>query len=154
MSSMTAAAEPLLAPAEMKRIVKELARVKSHQDVEAAMQIYHPGGVLAAPPLGSLAKGADELRRSVEAFFKFAPDYAVDLTGQAVDGDTLCAWGEIRFTPAYAFNGDKPNGKQVRTPAFILFSFRDRKVVWESFHFDIADVAHQAGLPAEAFRRS
>lgn len=153
MNAMSAVTAAQLDPADMKAIVAELARVKSRQDSEAAMQIYHPEGVLAAPPLGSLAQGADALRRSVETFFKFAPDYAVDLAGQAADGDTLCAWGEIRFTPAYAFNGAIPNGKQVRTPVFILFRFRDRKVIWESFHFDIADVARQAGLAAEAFAR-
>lgn len=154
MNAISAVTEAPLDSAEMKAIVAELARVKSRQDSEAAMRIYHPEGVLAAPPLGSVAEGADALRRSVETFFKFAPDYAVDLTGQAADGETLCAWGEIRFTPAYSFNGDTPNGKQVRTPVFILFRFRDRRVVWESFHFDIADVARQAGLRAEAFARA
>ncbi|GEC57151.1 putative ester cyclase [Bradyrhizobium japonicum] len=139
---------------EMKRIVSELARVKSEQDIEAALAIYHPEGILQSPPMGARSRGADELRRSLEIFFKFAPDYSVQLTGQAADGDTLCSWGTISFTPAYTFRGEKPNGARVTTPVFILFRFKDRKIVWESFHFDLADVAHQASVPAEAYRRS
>ncbi|MBO4220855.1 steroid delta-isomerase [Bradyrhizobium neotropicale] len=138
---------------EMKRIVSELAAVKSKQDIEAALAIYHPEGVLQSPPMGARSQGADELRRGLEIFFKFAPDYSVQLTGQAADGDTLCSWGTISFTPAYTFRGAKPNGARVTTPVFILFRFKDRKIVWESFHFDLADVAHQAGVPAEAYRR-
>lgn len=136
----------------MKAIVSELAAVKSRQDLEGALAIYHPEGVLLSPPLGSRAQGRAELRNSLTAFFRFAPDYSVDLHGQAADGDALCAWGEIRFTPAYSFRGDKPNGKPSRTPVFILFRFRDDQVFWESFHFDLADVARQVGLPAEAFQ--
>lgn len=136
----------------MKAIVSELAKVKSRQDLEAALSIYHPDGVLLSPPVCSRAQGRAELRASLATFFRFAPDYAVDLHGQAADGDTLCSWGEIRFTPAYSFRGEKPNGRQIRTPVFILFRFRDDKVVWESFHFDLADMARQAGLAAEAFQ--
>ena len=136
----------------MKAIVSELAAVKSRQDLEAALQIYHPEAVLLSPPVSSRAQGRGELRNNLATFFRFAPDYAVDLHGQAADGDTLCSWGEIRFTPAYSFRGDQPNGKQIRTPVFILFRFRDDKVAWESFHFDLADVARQVGLPAEAFQ--
>ncbi|WP_247497320.1 nuclear transport factor 2 family protein [Bradyrhizobium sp. 149] len=144
----------ILTTAEMKQIVSELARVKSEQDIEAALAIYHPEGVLQSPPMGARSQGADELRRGLEIFFRFAPDYSVQLTGQAADGDTLCSWGTISFTPAYSFHGAKPNGARVTTPVFILFRFKDRKIVWESFHFDLADVAHQAGVPAEAYRRS
>jgi predicted ester cyclase len=136
----------------MKAIVSELAAVKSRQDLEAALSIYHPNAILLSPPVRSHAQGHAELRNSLTSFFRFAPDYAVDLHGQAADGETLCSWGEIRFTPAYSFRGDKPNGKQIRTPVFILFRFRDDKVAWESFHFDLADVARQVGLPAEAFQ--
>lgn len=143
----------ILSAAEMKQIVSELARVKSEQDIEAALAIYHPEGILQSPPMGARSHGADELRRGLEIFFKFAPDYSVELTGQAADGDTLCSWGTISFTPAYTFREAKPNGARVTTPVFILFRFKDRKIAWESFHFDLADVAHQAGVPAEAYRR-
>ncbi|HEY0685744.1 MAG TPA: nuclear transport factor 2 family protein [Steroidobacter sp.] len=139
---------------QMKSIVSKLAAVKSRQDLEAALTIYHADGELLSPPVLSRAKGHAALRNSLATFFRFAPDYEVDLHGQAADGETLCSWGEIRFTPAYSFRGDPPNGKRIRTPVFILFRFRDEKVFWESFHFDLADVARQAGLPAEAFQHT
>src|SRR4051794_40635059 len=85
----------ILSAAEMKQIVSELARVKSEQDIEAALAIYHPEGVLQSPPMGARSHGADELRRGLEIFFKFAPDYSVQLTGQAADRETLCSWGTI-----------------------------------------------------------
>jgi predicted ester cyclase len=137
----------------MKSIVNELARVKGEQNIEAALAIYHHEGELLSPSMGSTSKGADEIRKSLEVFFRFAPDYLPDLSGMAVDDDTLCAWGNISFTPTYTPRGDKPNGSRVTTPVFILFRFRDDRVAWESFHFDVADVARQAGVPAEAFRR-
>ncbi|UFW46478.1 MULTISPECIES: nuclear transport factor 2 family protein [Bradyrhizobium] len=138
----------------MKEIVFELARVKSRQDVEAALAIYHPDGVLLAPPMNARSEGSAQLRKGLERFFQLAPDYAVQLDGLSADGDTLCGWGKIAFTPAFTFRGDKPNGSRIETPAFILFRFRDCKIIWESFHFDLADVARQAGVPAEAYHRT
>lgn len=35
-------------------------------------------------------------------------------------------------------------------PVFILFRFRDGRVGWESFHFDVAGVARQCGVEAAA----
>ncbi|MER7755489.1 hypothetical protein [Kitasatospora sp. NPDC097643] len=32
--------------------------------------------------------------------------------------------------------------------AFILFRFRERQVLWESFHFDVAALARQCGVAA------
>lgn len=153
---MSAVAELVVSipsPNQMKSIVGELARVKGRQNVEAALAIYHPEGELVSPPMGSASNGADEIRKSLETFFRFAPDYSPKLSGMAADGDTLCAWGDISFTPTYTPRGDKPNGSSVTTPVFILFRFKDDRVAWESFHFDVADVARQAGVPAEAFRR-
>ncbi|WP_083742083.1 ester cyclase [Bradyrhizobium mercantei] len=144
----------LLSIAEMKELVSELARAKSRQDVGAILGIYHPDGVLEAPPMGSRYCGADSLRRAMENFFKFAPDYSVVLEGQAVDGDTLCSWGKISFTPQHSFGTETPNGERVTTTVFILFRFSDNRIVWESFHFDIADAARQTGVSASAYRRS
>lgn len=140
--------------AAMKEIVSELARVKSRQDLEAAMRIYHPEGELLSPPMGGYSRGSAELRATLERFFRFAPDYNVQLDGLAADGDTLCGWGKIGFTPAFTFRGDQPNGARIETEVFILFRFKDRKIVWESFNFDLADLARQSGVPPEAYQRT
>lgn len=128
-------------------IVEQLADVKSRQLVDDALGIYHPDGVLLCPPFGSRAQGAAELHRSLTVFFAMMPDYSVTLTGYGMDGTTLCAWGTIAMTLAQTFTGEPPNGQRVETPVFILFRFRDGKVAWESFHFDLADVARQSGVP-------
>ena len=131
-------------------LVEQLADVKSRQLVDDALDIYHPDGVLLCPPFGSRAHGTDELHRSLTVFFAMMPDYSVTLTGYGMDGTTLCAWGSIAMTLARTFTGEAPNGQRVETPVFILFRFRDGKVAWESFHFDLGDVARQSGVPASS----
>jgi predicted ester cyclase len=138
--------DDLLSRESAIEIVEQLADAKSRQLVDRAMGIYHPDGVLLCPPFRARAHGAAELRRSLSGFFAMMPDYSVTLTGYGMDGTTLCAWGTIAMTLAHTFTGDTPNGQRVETPVFILFRFRDGKVVWESFHFDLADVARQSGV--------
>lgn len=134
---------------EAVAIVGRLAEAKSRQDVEAALAIYHPDAVLESPSLDSRAQGGG-LADALEGWFAFAPDYSVRLDGHGLDGDTLCSWGEISFTPAFAGSG-VPDGARATTPVFILFRFAEGRVHWESFHFDIASVARQCGLAAEDF---
>lgn len=137
--------------ASMRSLVTELSRAKSRQDIDSAMRAYHPEAELLCPPFQSRRVGQLAILHGTRNFFAFAPDYASDLSGMANFNETLCAWGEIRFTPAFTFRGERPNGKTVRSPVFILFRFREGRIVWESFHFDLADVARQAGVPMEAF---
>lgn len=138
-------------PAEMAEIVDALAAAKSRQDVEAAMSIYHPHGVLEAPPFASRREGATQIRAALEGFFALFPDYAVTLEGSAVSGDTLIAWGSIHLTVTGTPGGQKPNGKRAKVPVFILFRFRDGRVFWESFNFDLASLCRQSGVTADAF---
>jgi predicted ester cyclase len=131
-------------------IVERLAAAKSRQLVDEALTLYHPEGVLLCPPFRSRAVGEAEIRRSLETFFDLLPDYVVELDGYGMDGEQLAAWGTIHMTLARTFDGAPPNGRRVTTPVFILFAFRDDRVVWESFHFDLADVARQSGVPVDA----
>lgn len=155
---MTHAAEPkpdaqalLTDPAEMLRIVDGLARAKSRQDIEAALAIYHPHGVLEAPPLGSRKEGVAEIRAGLRRFFSLFPDYSVALDGHAVSGATLVAWGTIAMTLSGRPEGQAPNGRRAVLPVFILFRFRDGCVIWESFNFDLASLCRQSGVSLDAF---
>lgn len=136
-----------------KAIVSRLASVKSRQDVEAALAIYHRDATLLCPPWYSSARGRKEIEKSLRSFFALVPDYGVELANHAMAGDTLCSWGTIKMTVNHTPRGDTPNGRRVSTPVFILFRFNEEQVIWESFHFDLADVARQSGVPAEAFVR-
>lgn len=138
---------------EGRQLVARLAAVKSRGDIAAALELYHPEAELLCPPWGSASRGRTEIRKGLEAFYRLVPDYGVTLERCATAGDTLCAWGRIAMTLTATFRGDRPNGHRVSTPVFILFRFRDRRIAWESFHFDLADVARQSGVPAEAFGR-
>ncbi|MGW6377872.1 nuclear transport factor 2 family protein [Rhodococcus sp. NPDC055112] len=135
------------------QVVERLAHAKSRQDAVAAMAIYHPGAVLESPPLGTRFVGP-EVKGAVEGWFAFAPDYEVRVDGHAMDGDTLCCWGEISLTPAFTWNGVVPNGLRATVPVFMLFRFEDGRVSYESFHFDVAGVARQCGVDASALVRA
>jgi predicted ester cyclase len=137
-----------------KAIVSNLASVKSRQDVKAALEIYHRNATLLCPPWQSRAKGRDQIEKSLVSFFSLVPDYVVELANHAMAGDTLCSWGTIRMTLSTTPGGYTPNGRKVSTPVFILFRFDEGQVIWESFHFDLADVARQSGVPNEAFVRA
>ncbi|WP_218574599.1 ester cyclase [Reyranella sp. CPCC 100927] len=147
----TPAPESSPPPAEMIRIANALATAKSRQDIEAAMDVYHPDGVLEAPPLGSRRAGATQIRAALKGFFSLFPDYSVTLDDQAVSGDTLIAWGTIHLTLSGNPGGQTPNGARASVPVFILFRFRDGRVIWESFNFDLASLCRQCGVPLAAF---
>jgi predicted ester cyclase len=134
-----------------KAIVSELAFVKSRQDIKAALEIYHKDATLLCPPWQSSSQGRAQIEKKLVGFFRLVPDYAVELTGYAMAGDTLCTWGTIQMALSTTPRGDKPNGRKVSTPVFILFRFSEGQVIWESFHFDLADVARQSEVSAEAF---
>ncbi|WP_161813780.1 ester cyclase [Steroidobacter agaridevorans] len=138
---------------QAKALVAKLAEVKSRRDIESALSIYHEDATLLCPPFGSSSRGREQLRRGLEAFYALVPDYGVTLTDYAASDETLCAWGTISFTPTKTFRGDPLNGRRVATPVFILFRFRDNRIVWESFHFDLGDVARQSGVSSAAFDR-
>ncbi|MEV6101743.1 nuclear transport factor 2 family protein [Nocardia sp. NPDC051981] len=138
---------------EAVQIVERLAAAKSRQDVAATMAVYHPDAVLESPSLESHYAGT-EVEGAIRGWFAFAPDYEVRLDGHGLDDETLCCWGQIAFTPAFTFNGAVPNGNRVSVPVFILFRFRDGRVSWESFHFDVAGVARQCGVDASALVRA
>ncbi|RIT49501.1 nuclear transport factor 2 family protein [Mycobacteroides abscessus] len=142
-------AEHALTVSEAKVIIDRLARAKSAQNIDAAMEIYHPDAVLESPPLGTHYVG-EQVRGAIAGWFAFAPDYQVEIAGNALDQETLCSWGTITFTPAFTAGGQVPNGKKVSVPAFMLFQFRGGRVSWESFHFDIASTAQQCGVNATA----
>lgn len=136
---------------EVTAIVASLAEAKSRQSVDDALAVYHPDGVLECPPWETRSQGK-ELRGALEGFFLLAPDYNVELAGSALDGDTLVSWGNISLTLTATFRGDTPNGQRITTPVFILFNFRDGRVIYESFHFDLADMAAQSGVDAASLR--
>lgn len=136
-----------------KTQVAKLAEVKTRRDIEGALLIYHEDATLLCPPLSSISRGREQLRRGLEAFYALVPDYGVTLTNYAASNDTLCAWGSISLTLTKTFRGDPPNGRRVSTPVFILFRFQDERIAWESFHFDLGDVARQSGVSSAAFDR-
>lgn len=142
-----------MSAADAMEIVGRLADAKSRQDVAATMAIYHPDAVLEAPPLGTRHVGP-EVEQAIVGWFAFAPDYKVHVEGHGMDGETLCCWGRISFTPAFTWSGVTPNAERATVPAFMLFRFDDGQVSHESFHFDVAGVARQCGVDAAALVRA
>jgi hypothetical protein len=112
-----------------------LAMAKRNQDLPAALRLLHPDIVLETPAFGTTARGATANERALTRFFTTSPDYHVDLTGHADDGETLICWGAARMTLTGNRFGVVPNG--VRAAGFC---------------FDPADLCTRSGMSTDAVR--
>ena len=139
---------------DMRSIVGDLARAKSAQDISAAMQIYHPEGVLTSPSLGSSSVGAVQIESALNAFFSLFPDYSVSIEGDAQSGMTYIAWGKIGMTPTGEVNGKPFECRRAELDVFMRFQFRNHRILKESFHFDLGQLCLQSGLPLSIFGTS
>ena len=71
----------------------------------------------ARPWLGVVARGREEARAQLGAFFDVFPDYRFTAEGIAAgDGDIAC-WGRVRMTFAGGFPGLAPAGRTAGPPA-------------------------------------
>ncbi|WP_280245401.1 ester cyclase [Nocardia abscessus] len=137
----------------MMGLATELAKVKSRQDVSAALRLMHGTMVLEAPAFGTVARGLDVNEIALRAFFASFPDYDVELSGHAVAGETLVCWGTARMTMTGDRFGVEPNGRRAELPVFLRFAFADRLIAGEYFHFDLSELCAQSGVSTDAVRQ-
>ncbi|MBB4426766.1 putative ester cyclase [Bradyrhizobium sp. CIR48] len=137
----------------MFELAEGLAIAKSRQDVAAALEVLHPDMVLETPAFGTRAQGLAENERILTSFFKSFPDYHVTLDGHANSAGTLVCWGTARMTMTGDRFGAVPNGRRAELPVFIAFAFRDDKIAYERFVFDLSELCAQSGVSTDAVRR-
>ncbi len=140
--------------ARMFELAQELAVAKSRQDVAGAMKVLHPDMLLETPAFGTAARGHAENERVLTRFFATFPDYDVALHGHAVNGDTLICWGTAQMTMTGDRFGVVPSGARAKLPVFIQFGFKDDRIVYERFFFDLSALCAQSGVSTDAVRRT
>jgi ketosteroid isomerase-like protein len=96
-------------------------------------------------PLEQRIEGRDEVRAYFERFFATLPDYSAHFDGEALGDDVAVVWG--RWT---ATLGDRP----LDVPCAFVCTFRDGLVVGDSYYYDAATLAEQAGLELHQLREA
>ncbi|MEU1996876.1 nuclear transport factor 2 family protein [Nocardia gamkensis] len=137
----------------MMDLATELAVVKSRQDVPAALRLMHAGMVLEAPAFGTVARGLEANEFALRAFFASFPDYGVELSGHAAEGETLVCWGTARMTLTGNRFGVEPNGRRAELPVFLRFAFAGGLIAGEYFHFDLSELCARSGVSTDAVRQ-
>jgi predicted ester cyclase len=132
-------------------LVRQLMIAKRNHDIDGLLAIYTPDCVLEQPSLGVRSIGHAAIRPGLELFARHFPDYRRSFDGVGEDGDTLCSWGNARFTLAGSLNGHVPNGREVEIMTFVLFRFSGNRISYEGHFWDLASICRQSGIPVEAF---
>ncbi len=131
---------------KMQALVNELARVKSEQNITAALDIYHPQVELITPSLNARGVGSQQARQQLEVFFNVFPDYAVTLSQHAFNDNLMLATGQVTVTPTLSPPLSKKTFPTVTVPVFIEFHFKDEKICKEVFHLEIEHIFKKSGL--------
>jgi len=135
----------LMRPDLMKQCVLDLANVKSKQDIDAALGIYHCDAKLISVGLNVEANGSEEIRQQLSIFFNLFPDYLVEISQVACNESTLLATGFAQLTPLIP--GQLcPTIKQ--SVAF-EFAFRDQRIVRETFYLDFGQICEKTYISPE-----
>jgi len=129
----------------MISLVANLAKVKSEQNITAALEIYHPEVELQSPGFGALAKGGKEVRQQLNLFFGLFPDYEVTLTQQALNDEVLLATGVVSIT----LNSPTKACPRIQVPVFMEFHFLDEKISKEVFFLDAGMVCRKSGVSVD-----
>ncbi|MGW5384357.1 ester cyclase [Nocardia sp. NPDC003963] len=136
----------------MFELAQALAAAKSARDLPAALRLLHPAMTLETPAFGTTARGLAANERVLTRFFESFPDYEVELSGHADDGETLICWGRARMTMTGSRFGAEPNGRRAAIPVFIGFTFADDLIASERFVFDLAELCAQSGVSTDIVR--
>ena len=136
----------MITEAEMLALTRELARVKSRQNIKAALTLYHPNIELNSPGFESISRGAAAVEKNLQVFFALFPDYRVTLADYACKGPMLLATGEVCVTPQIPGHPCP----QVTVPVFLELLFEGERIIKEIFFLDVGLVCKRAGItPAQ-----
>ena len=135
----------MITEAQMLALSSELARVKSRQNVEAALAIYHPDIELVSPSFESVSRGVVEAEKNLRVFFALFPDYHVTLADYACKGPLLLATGEVSVTPRIPGHPCP----RVTVPVFLELWFEDERIIKETFFLDVRLICKRAGITPE-----
>ena len=127
---------------KMLALVTELAKVKSEQNILAALAIYHAEVEMVAPSFNAVAKGSEEVEQQLKVFFSLFPDYEISLEQYAVNGDLMLATGQVWVT----LNIPGKPCPRIQLPVFIEFHFREQRISKEVFYLDAGMLCAKSGV--------
>lgn len=129
----------------MLALASELVKVKSEQNILAALSIYHPDAVLESPSFGAVARGSEEIELQLNIFFSLFPDYAVELEQYAIRGNVMLSTGKVSVT----LNIPDKSCPRIELPVFVEFQFQDNRIIKEVFFLDAGMVCRKSGVTPE-----
>jgi steroid delta-isomerase-like uncharacterized protein len=140
-----------LPPGESERhaLVRAYAEAKSRQDAAGALALCADDFSIETIPFGTASHGRDDTAAQLALFFSVFPDYRAETEGMAESGESVSWWGRVTMTFAGGFLGIEPTGRKADLPAFSVFDLRKGRLVRERFHFDLAMLCEQIGVPVE-----
>ena len=136
----------MISQSKMLTLVTDLALAKSQQDIETALDIYHPQVELITPSLNAKGMGTEQARQQLELFFNVFPDYTVSLDQHAFNDNLMLAFGTVSVTPTIAPAITQKQFEKVIVPVFIEFHFKDGKISKEVFNLDYGHIFKKSGL--------
>ena len=138
----------------LRSLARAYAAAKSEQDVEAALALCAEDFVLDAVPLGVPSRDRKGAEAQLALFFRAFPDFAVDAEGSAAEGAAVACWGSARQTFRGPWLGFAPTGRSATLPFVSVFEAHGGRLVRERYHFDLASLCDQLGLPLAALREA
>ena len=131
-------------------VVQQYAKAKSRADVDAALAVCTEDFVLETVPFQIIARGKDEARMALGAFFSAFPDYEVTLDGMLEGDRDVAAWGVVRATMWGDLLSQKATGRAFELPMSCIFTLAGGRLASESFFFDLNQMCEQLGLDTGA----
>jgi ketosteroid isomerase-like protein len=129
---------------ELAEALHRYADAKQRHDVEAIVGLRTDDCFDYNLPLDQRIEGRDGVRAYFEQLFEALPDYAADFDGEAFGDDVAVVWG--RWT---ATLGDRA----LEVPCTFVCTFRDGLVVGDTYYYDAATLAAQAGVSVDDLRQ-
>lgn len=134
--------------------VRLYAEGKNRDELEDAMQSWHPDGSVELVPTETIFEG----KEAVESFFRAFLDAFDDYEGiiESIHGDHQQVTVSWRLTGEFAgpFLGFDPTDESIDVPIVSLIEFEDDLIESETLFFDLATLAEQAGIDLERIRYS
>jgi steroid delta-isomerase-like uncharacterized protein len=130
----------------MRRILTEIV---NQGNLALAEELVAPDYVYRAPGSPEY-HGPNGMRDLVSSYRSAFPDLQLEIQEMIAEGDKVVTHYTLRGTHQGNLEGIPPTGKQMVTPAIIISTFRDGKLIEEYEVIDTLDMLTQLGVSALA----
>ena len=134
--------------------VRLYAEGKNQDELEEAMQSWHPDSHVELVPTETIIEGKEAVESFFQAFLEAFDDYEGII--ESIHGDHQQVTVSWRLTGKFAgpFLGFEPTGERLDVPIVSLIEFEDDLIESEELYFDLATLSDQAGIDLERIQYS